>query len=460
MKLYNEKYSKCFKVIIYTLIIVFIYILLGLFFIDHFFIGTKINGIDISLKSVKEVKKEIEEEIEGYQLNILGRNNGSLNINGKDIDLKVEDETILYEINENQNPLLWIRGVLGKEKYVTDAILKYNEEKLENILNNSIYFDSTNVVQPKNASFIYDGEDFIIVDEVEGNLIDTDILYIKINKAINSYENQLNLENENCYVNPKYYSGSKKIKDTQAVLNTYARSEIIYILGDQQEVLDSSEFYDWINIDDEINISFNEEKIKKYVNDLSKKYDTVGINREFKTAFGKNITLSGGYYGWKINKSKEILTIIENLKSGESIKREPEYLQRAICRGDNDIGDTYVEISISNQTIWYFKNGQLIVSGDIVSGNKNKGNGTPTGVYEVTYKQKNATLNGSNYSSKVTYWMPFNGNIGIHDASWRYSFGGNIYLNDGSHGCVNLPKYVAKKIYENIEAGTPVICYE
>ena len=54
--------------------------------------------------------------------------------------------------------------------------------------------------------------------------------------------------------------------------------------------------------------------------------------------------------------------------------------------------------------------------------------------------------------------MPFNGNIGLHDAYWRYGvFGGNIYMIDGSHGCVNLPKEAAHKIYDNVESGTPVL---
>ena len=77
----------------------------------------------------------------------------------------------------------------------------------------------------------------------------------------------------------------------------------------------------------------------------------------------------------------------------------------------------------------------------------------------MNYKQKGATLKGAGYSSNVSYWMPFNGNIGLHDASWRSSFGGNIYKTNGTHGCVNMPKYLAKKIFENIKAGTPVICY-
>ena len=94
-----------------------------------------------------------------------------------------------------------------------------------------------------------------------------------------------------------------------------------------------------------------------------------------------------------------------------------------------------------------------------MSGNLSKGWGTPAGSYPLTYKQRDAVLKGENYRTPVDYWMPFNGGIGMHDAKWRSSFGGTIYKTGGSHGCINLPHSVAKKIYENISAGMPVLCY-
>ena len=114
---------------------------------------------------------------------------------------------------------------------------------------------------------------------------------------------------------------------------------------------------------------------------------------------------------------------------------------------------------MSKQHLWYYKNGQLIVEGDIVTGNESKKWGTPQGTYRLKYKEKDATLRGEGYSSKVSYWMPFNGGIGLHDATWRNTFGGEIYKTSGSHGCVNLPPAVAEKIFNNIDANTPVVCY-
>ncbi|MDU1231134.1 MAG: L,D-transpeptidase family protein [Clostridium sp.] len=126
---------------------------------------------------------------------------------------------------------------------------------------------------------------------------------------------------------------------------------------------------------------------------------------------------------------------------------------------DDDIGDTYVEVNITRQHLWFYKNGKLLTQGDIVTGCQSKNTPTAEGVYALNYKQKDATLKGDGYSSKVSYWMPFNGNIGLHDARWRSSFGGNIYKTNGTHGCVNMPQYLAKIIFENIESNTPIICY-
>lgn len=81
-------------------------------------------------------------------------------------------------------------------------------------------------------------------------------------------------------------------------------------------------------------------------------------------------------------------------------------------------------------------------------------------MFGITYKTRNATLRGQGYNTKVSYWMPFNKNIGMHDASWRNSFGGCIYKTNGSHGCINLPPNKAKEIYSYLDTFFPIIVYD
>jgi hypothetical protein len=80
-------------------------------------------------------------------------------------------------------------------------------------------------------------------------------------------------------------------------------------------------------------------------------------------------------------------------------------------------------------------------------------------VYSIFSRDKDRYLRGDGYKSWVNFFIPFNGGIGFHDASWRSTFGGNIYLYSGSHGCINMPYSAAKKLYENVTLDEKVIVY-
>ena len=126
---------------------------------------------------------------------------------------------------------------------------------------------------------------------------------------------------------------------------------------------------------------------------------------------------------------------------------------------DKEVGDTYVEVSLADQHMWYIVDGDVYLESDCVTGNYRSAD-TPKGFWKVNNKISPCTLKGDDYVSHVTYWMPFiGGGWGLHDATWRSRFGGSIYKGDGSHGCVNLPYDIAKKMYAHIEIGTPVIVY-
>ena len=119
---------------------------------------------------------------------------------------------------------------------------------------------------------------------------------------------------------------------------------------------------------------------------------------------------------------------------------------------------TYVEIDIAQQRMWLVKNGKVIVDTPVVTGTKGY-NDTPKGYYTMYSRAMDTVLYGDDYASPVDYWMGFKGGYGIHDASWRSSYGGNIYTYNGSHGCVNTPYNAVKTIYNNTAYGTPVILY-
>ena len=118
----------------------------------------------------------------------------------------------------------------------------------------------------------------------------------------------------------------------------------------------------------------------------------------------------------------------------------------------------YIAVSISEQHLWYYKNGSLKVSTSIVTGHRGK-HDTPRGTYRIYSKTAGTFLIGDDYKTWVNYWMPFSGGYGLHDATWRGSFGGSIYTYDGSHGCVNMPYWAAETIFYSAPTGTLVKIY-
>ena len=118
--------------------------------------------------------------------------------------------------------------------------------------------------------------------------------------------------------------------------------------------------------------------------------------------------------------------------------------------------DTCIVIVIEEQMVYVYKDGDLICSSPCVTGDAGSKD-TPKGEFAIQSKEVNRDLVGEDYSSHVDYWMPFYDGCGLHDASWRDDFGGDIYQGSGSHGCVNLPHDVAELIYNNVSSGTPVI---
>ena len=123
------------------------------------------------------------------------------------------------------------------------------------------------------------------------------------------------------------------------------------------------------------------------------------------------------------------------------------------------IPSTYVDVDITGQTMTFYQQGEAVLVSDVVTGSTGTGNGTPTGVFFIDTKVPGKYLVGPTWNVWVDRWMRFTGNVGLHDASWRGSFGGDIYTYNGSHGCVNLPHDVAIKLYDMVDIGTMVVVH-
>jgi len=436
-----------------------IYFGMVIYFMNHFYFGSALNSVNVSGKSVEDVNEQMASELQTYKLNIKERDGKNEQIRADEVGLKYNSDGQFKDFKDRQNPYKWISAVFNSEASKMIEGVNYDTDLLKKRVDKLSCFDSDNIIEPKNPSFKYTDNGYVIIREVDGNKVNKDILYDHVSEAILKEEATIYLDSINCYVKPQYTISSQKIIDTKNILNKYVFSKITYTFGVYKELLDGSKINKWLTVDANIKVIFDEKEVENYIDELSNNYNTIGKRRNFVSSSGKTINIGGGDYGWSINRNKETQALIKAIKEGETISKEPEYIQTALSHDLNDMGNTFVEIDLTKQYLWFYKNGSLIAQGDIVTGNLIGNNTTPGGIYKLKYKVKNTVLRGPGYASPVSFWMPFNGGIGIHDASWRSVFGGEIYKTGGSHGCINSPYYLAKAVFDNIEPGIPVVCY-
>lgn len=447
------------KILIAIASVTLIYLLVSLYFINHFYIFTVINGVNVSLKTNEDADQIMRNYVKDYKLQLIERDGETENITGQEVDLQYKGEADISEFLDRQSSVKWLASLFRRQQLDSENLFIYKKEALDNKINH-LYCLNRNQIEPRNAGFKYINGSYELVKEEYGNKIRKDNLQKAIKSSLLKGESELNLNDRLCYENPKYTLTSDKTHKTRELLNKYVSTNVTYKFGTQKEKLDGSTIHIWLTIDQDLNVEINKAAAAWYVKQLSKKYDTVGITRNFQSSIGKVVEVKGGLYGWKINQSAETDALLDNISNGRTLTREPVYTQKALSREGNEIGNSYVEINITRQHLWFYKDGKLIAHGPVVTGNPSRGNSTAVGAYMLNYKQKDKVLSGPGYAANVKYWMPFYGNIGLHDASWRFSFGGEIYKKNGTHGCVNVPVYLAKEIFEHIGEGIPFICYE
>lgn len=435
-----------------------VYVGFGIYYNKHFFPNTTIGELACGNKTADAVETQNIDGAGTYLLTVLDRKGSKFHIAGPDISYQYNANGEEQALLSNQNGFTWPVGIFQKHQYELNRSFRYDSAALESLIDQMEIFDEDYITQPEDARIDLSEDEAKVVDEVEGNAPIRDQIIFEITQAINDQETEYTLSDA-CYEEPAVHASDSIISDTMSNITKYTSSTIHYLIDDVDENLDSKTILHMLNIGDDGTVTLNEDKVAQFVQHLASTYNTYGDVRKFKTSSGDTVKIGGGDYGWVISKAKEAEQIKTDLSRGEPVEREPVYEQTAKQSGLDDIGDTYVEIDYTKQHLWYYKDGELVTETDIVSGNIARKNGSPDGVFKIAYKQKDATLVGENYASDVKYFMPFAYNVGIHDASWRSTFGGEIYKTSGSHGCINVPAKIARKLYETLEVGTPVIAF-
>ncbi|XCP87047.1 L,D-transpeptidase family protein [Roseburia hominis] len=464
----RRKWKKAAKIVVGSIfgLAAAIYLGFAAFFMSHFYFNTTINGTDFALKSVDDVEAFMKSQVDSYVLTLKKSDGTQEVIDGSDIAVAYKKSDELSKQLKAQNPFLWPKGLWEESEITASVGVEYDGQKLTEKLASLDCMKEENQTPPVSSKPEFDGNQFVPKKEETGSQIDQEIFREKVGEYIEGFQNQMDMTEESCYVKPKYLQDSEEVKKACDTMNQYLKASITYTMGSNNEVVDKAVISQWVNTDDNMAVTFNSDKVTEYVAELAKKYNTRGTQRTFVSGNGNTVKVEGGDYGWIIDKEAESKALLENIQKGDVVSREPAYKQKAASHDGADWGGTYVEVDLTNQNVYLFVNGSLVINAPIVTGKPSAGDATPQGVYLIKYCTRNATLRGPKkpdgsyeWESPVSFWMPFNGGIGLHDAPWQAAFGGSRYLTHGSHGCVNLQYNVAKTIYNNVQAGTPVVCH-
>ena len=442
---------------------------------NYFFNGTTINGVDCSDMTAKEAETKIKEQAANYTLNVKFKDNDTKSVSGKDIDYTYAGDGSVESVLKKQNSFLWFLGNGGKEKD-SQVTMQYSQEKLDAVIDGFDEFQSADGENaPASAYITFQNNEFEIVDAVMGEGMDLTLAKQCIENALINADTEVDLEKAGVYDGTLVTADDETLNAQKDQLNELVRASITYSMPDgTTQVLDGNTMKDWLAVDADGNYSKDEnqwnERVKEYVANLAAAIDNDGKDHTFPaTGIEGGVTISQEGYGWKVDQEQEIAKIAEEVDAHAADAREPQYAQRefAASTENNGFGKTYVEVDASRQHIWLYKDGNLVVDGDCVTGLMEQSSYTKPGIYTTAAKESQKKLHGElqadgsySWERDVDSWIPFNGEIGFYDASWRSSFGGNLYLTAGSTtGSVALPTAVAQALYDNVDDGTPVIIY-
>jgi hypothetical protein len=449
-------------------VICLIYVAISVYFMSHFFVNTKINGKNFSGKTASDVEKYLQTNIKDYKLTILENEGRQDVISGSEIGLEYRAGTETEKLLKDQNGFAWPKAFFTENSRKVSVNVSYNEESLNQRIS-QLSCLQTEQTPAENAKPEFDGNQYVIKPEVYGNAVDKERLTEQVKVHITEFQPQLDMVETKCYAKPKYVEDSKEVQEACDAMNKYVNASITYPMN-EPVVVDKALISQWLQVDGEMKVSLNTEAMKQWFTAFGDKYDTQGTTRTFTTPAGKSATVTGGTYGWSIDEDTELVNLQNSILNGEVVTREPAYYAggTAAAHSGQDWGNTYAEVDMSAQHMWYVQNGQVVLETDVVTGEPIPSRITPEGVYSLMWKQRDATLVGDikpetgkpEYETDVAYWMQVTSSgVGFHDAIWQTAFGGTLYQipGTGSHGCINMPLDQAGALFNMIEPGTPVI---
>jgi hypothetical protein len=465
----SAKWFKDWKVIVTSVIIVVALILGALSFYQatHFNQNVTINGIKVNGQTAKDALLNLQSSVLTNAVYV----GEQLMIDGLDMQMAFTENDLPEIKNLLKSQWTFFPSFEAKNFSLFPSELdQYRYEILKTELEQTLVSFNLDLKAPIDAYAHLESGEIVVSKSVEGEQYDISSLLEEYDQQEYTSEIQLTPQ----YLLP-IKEDSQVVKQQEEKLEEFLLHTVEYTVQDEVHFLEASQLVKNATLTETMNVLIKDPSdIKNKIVDINDAQSTLGKDFTFKTHSGSVISVKGEGYGWAIDVERETALIVEAFEQGEKVITASHIYGNGWSNEgygyetttNYGIGDTYAEVSIKDQRIWIYKDGNLVVTTNVVTGKKSTKEDTLPGVWYILYKRTPYTLTGSSagsdddYSIEVDYWAPFtNSGQGFHDASWRSNWASNAYLKAGSGGCVNVPPSVMKKVYDNLKIYQPVVVY-
>ncbi|MCC8017860.1 MAG: peptidoglycan binding domain-containing protein, partial [Lachnospiraceae bacterium] len=272
----KKKKSILIAVIAAAAALAVIYFAVSVYYQERYLPGTVINSVSCSGMTTAEAEAALIDESDTYVLTLVEREGDSEEIAGSDISLEVAFSDEMDQILEQQNEYTWPAGLFYEESVQVESLVVYDENELDEVLESLSCMDEKNMTDPENAALSEYTEEsgYELVAATEGTRLDEDAFKAAVAAAVAGLQSELDLAESGCYAEAEYNEEPEKALNMLEAANRYVNTTITYEFGSSAEVVDGSLISQWILVDDDMNVTLDEEKLTEYVAELADTYNT------------------------------------------------------------------------------------------------------------------------------------------------------------------------------------------
>lgn len=444
-------------------IVLAIYVIGVIYFQSHFVPNTRVGSRSVAFATEQKALETLQADLDAYEVELVEGEQVIGVLPYHQLSGKVQLESELAQLKAQQSPALWVFHLLFPPTPIeaVESKIVLSEGQVSDLFAQLDLGGSSRPATESAKLALVEGKGYVIRPEVYGKQLSKETLTTALQQAFLGRSKQLDLST--AYVQPNYTSESKELTDRLAKVDGIQQTQITLTFDGQSVTIPKDTIAAWLELDDEGNPTVSEEAIVEYLGELNRQYASIYQPRQFQSTWQGTVTVQPGTLGWYINTRDEATQIKADLEAQRNVTREPSIGGYGYGMVD-DIGSSYVEVDLFNQTMWIYSENQVVLETPIVSGQI--GAETVPGAYQVWEKKADTALvginpfSGADYEQPVDYWIAFDDNAqGIHDAKWQSAFGGNVYYSSGSLGCINTPPALMGQVFEWVYYGMPVIIY-